>query len=155
MSGARFVLNWKPEVRELDAKELQLVAWIPQSGKPMEAAEKYITLAILRAIELGERILSDPRYAPTIDAAVLFAWTRSRNDYTLSDRDFPKFLKRYARHKRLTMAFPDHAFTAWKNETEVESIAPDPEPDAPDFEGMDYAEVEKTYRTVARVSARR
>lgn len=156
MSAARFVLNWKPDVRQLDAKELQLVTWIAQSGQPVAAAEKYITLAIPRATELGERILSDPRYSATIDAAVLFAWTRSHNDYSLSDKDFPKFLKRYARSKRLTLALCDAAFSAWKNEekadTKADTVAPEPDLD---FEDMDDAEVENAFRAVTRASARR
>jgi hypothetical protein len=140
---------------DLDEEEIQEVTWLAQSGNPVQAAEKYITYAIPRATELGERILRDPRFSSTIDAAVLFAWTRSRNDYSLSDRDFPKFLKRYARHKRLTLKLIDAAFDAWNNEpNEVEAEAA-PQPDAINFEEMDDAQIEGTYKAVARASARR
>jgi hypothetical protein len=155
MAGARFILNWKPEVRELDEKELQLVAWIAQSGNAVAAAEKYIVLAIPAASALGERVLTDPKYAATVDAAVLYAWTRSRNDYTLSDREFPRFLKRYARNKRLTLALCDAAFASMKQaQSERLTTPPDPELDAPDFEAMDDEQVESAYRGVAHQLAK-
>jgi hypothetical protein len=154
MAAARFVLNWKPDIRELTDEEIQEVTWLAQSGSAVAAAERYIVHAIPRATELGEQILRDPKFSSTIDAAVLFAWTRSRNDYSLSDKDFPKYLKRYARHKRLTLALLDAAFDAWKHEPSEVEGDPAPEP-AIDFEEMDDAEVENTYKAVARASARR
>ena len=54
MQAARFVFNHKPDIRQLTAEEEQLVTWLAQSGKTVQAAEKYIRFAIPRATELGE-----------------------------------------------------------------------------------------------------
>lgn len=161
MQASRFVFNRRPEIRKLGEDEEQLVTWLAQSGKAVEAAEKYIRCAIPRAGELGERVLTDPKYAETIDEAVFFAWSRSRNDYSLADKDFPRFLKRYARHKRLTLALCDAAFSAHAEELKKHerdalfAPAQEREPEAEDFEAMSDSQISEQYKAVAKEFARR
>jgi hypothetical protein len=155
MAAARHVFNYRPDVRELDDEELQLCAWTAQGGDAVEAASKYIGFAIRDAAEQGERILTNPKYAETIDKAVFFAWSRSRNDYSLSDKEFPKFLRKYARHKRLTIALCDSAFDAYKAELrQAEQDAPPPEPEV-NLEDLSDDQITAAYRGVAREMARR
>jgi hypothetical protein len=161
MQAARFVFNHQDHVRQLTAEEEQLVTWTAQSGKAVQAAERYIRFAIPRAGELGERVLTDPRFSETVDAAVFFAWSRARNDYSLSDRDFPKFLKRFARHKRMTLAICDSAYQRYleaakrAERTALLTTAPEPEPTAEDFDEMSDTQIDAAYRGIARELARR
>jgi hypothetical protein len=156
MAAARFILNFQPAIRELDVEEERVCELLASSGRAVEAAERYITRAIPRAGELGPKVLTDPAYAETCDKAVFFAWSRSRNDYSLSDRDFPKYLRRFARHKRLTLALCDSAYSAYQDELSradqaAHSAPPqEREPDASDIEDMSDAQVDAAYKGVAR-----
>lgn len=159
--AARYVQNWQPDTRDLSAEEEQLVTWMAQSGKAVQAAEKYIRLAIPRAGELGEKVLTAPKFAATVDEAVFFAWSRARNDYSLADKDFPKYLKRFARHKRLTLAVCDAAFQSYQdelNKAEREAMFQPPVermPEQSDLEQMSDDEINRSYRSVAAALARR
>jgi len=161
MQASRFVFNRRPDIRELDAEEEQLCTWLAQSGKPVEAAEKYIALAIPRAGELGERVLTEPKFAATVDKAVFFAWSRATDAYSLSDREFPKFLMRYARHKRLTLTLCDSAFQSYQDEVKkaerdaLFAAQPERQPEAADFEAMSDSQVDAQYKAVAKAVARR
>ena len=161
MQAARFVFNHKPDVRQLTAEEETTVTWLAQSGKAAQAAEKYIRFAIPRASALGEKVLTDPRFSETVDEAVFFAWSRARNDYSLSDRDFPKFLHRFARHKRLTLAVCDSAYQSYLEAAKraeraaLLTPAPEPEPTADDFDAMSDTQLDAAYRGVARELSRR
>ena len=159
MQAARFVFNHKPDIRELTAEEEQLVTWIAQSGRPDAgtlAAEKYLSFAITNAGALGMRVLTDPKYAETVDEAVFYAWSRATDSYSLSDRDFPKFLKRFARHKRLTMSICDTALQAYQEAAKraeraaLLTPAPEPEPTAEDFDSMSDEQLEAQLHRVAR-----
>jgi hypothetical protein len=86
---------------------------------------------------------------------VFFAWSRSRNDYSLADRDFPRYLNRYARHKRLTLALCDSAYSAYQDElTRADQAAhsepQEREPDASDLEEMNDAQIDAAYKGVAK-----
>src|SRR5258708_3294837 len=157
MQAARFVFNHKPDIRELTAEEEQLVTWVAQSGRDDAgelAAEKYLSFAITNAGALGMRVLTDPKYAATVDEAVFYAWSRARNDYTLSDRDFPKFLKRFARHKRLTLAVCDAAWQSYLGAAKraeraaLLTPAPEPEPTAKDFDEMSDTQINAAYKRI-------
>ena len=156
MNAARYVQNFKPDIRDLTSQEEQLVTWIAQSGKPAEAAEKFIGYAIPRTAELGAKVLTDPKYADAVDEAVFFAWSRARNDYSLSDRGFPKFLNRYSRDKRLTLALCDAAWVAYKSElqkaerTALFGPVPAPEPTAKDIDELSDDQISAQYKSIAK-----
>lgn len=164
MQASRFIFNHRPDIRKLDAEEEQLVTWIAQSGRPDAgplAAEKYLSFAITNAGALGMRVLTDPKYAETVDEAVFYAWSRATDSYSLSDREFPKFLRRFARHKRLTMSVCDAAWIAYKSEVAAQERAAlfeqpaERAPERGDIENLTDDEVKRTYQAVAREFARR
>lgn len=164
MAASRFVYNHQPDIRKLTEEEQAAVTWTAQSGRPDAgalAAEKYLSFAITNAGALGMRVLTEAKYAATVDEAVFYGWSRSTDSYSLSDREFPKFLKRFARGKRLTMSICDTAFEAYQQAAKraeraaLLTPAPEPEPSAEDFDEMTDAQIDSAYKGVARQLARR
>jgi hypothetical protein len=163
MAAARYVQNYMPDTRELTAEEEQTCAWLAECGKPVESAEQYLRYAIPRAGVLGMKVFTDQTFAAVIEEAVFFAWSRSRNDYSLADTDFPHYLARFAKHKRLTLAICDAAWTKYQADSakaEREALfQPEAQPDsqtvAAGLEEMSDAQIDAAMKSVTRMAAKR
>jgi hypothetical protein len=165
MQAARFLFNRKPDIRELTAEEKQLVIWTAQGGRALDAAQKWVELSCPGATE--QQLMSDPKYLRVFDEGAWYGWAYSHNEYSLSDKEFPRYLKKFARGKTLSLALIDSAFGAYKAETSAAQRSalfnpqPQPEPElnqqtiVDGLEEMSDAQLNDTMKRYVRSQAGR
>jgi len=148
------------ELTELTEPELLTVARIAATGNRPAAINQYLKFAIPESFaeryDDPNEVVNDPSLRGFMDAVCEYVWHHSRLDASDSD-DWQDYKAQFVGQRPVSCQLLDHAWTEFSSSRNRLVFAPapgtkepEPQPAAADIENMTDAEIDATYKGVAR-----
>jgi len=146
-------------IKKLSELQLLEVARIAGTGDRVAAINRYLEYAVPQALadkyDDPNEIVNDPALRTFMDSACEYVWLNSRLDATDSE-DWQDYKAQFVGQRPVSCALLDHAWSEFSSSRNRLVFAPsvkeepEPQPVAADIENMTDAEIDATYKGVAR-----